>query len=47
MNTLDHQLKLIDANQRLLEELMSNKGIPTAQKIESLRVLIVNAQAFK
>jgi hypothetical protein len=48
MNILtNYQVALVEANQELLVELLADKSISIVRKIESLSVLVVNAQALK
>jgi|GEM_PF-2288593 len=42
----DHQVKLVEANQQLLRELLADK-MSTIKKIESLSILVDNAQVLK
>jgi len=43
----DHQVKLVEANQALLDQLLVDKTLPTVKKIESLSILVSSAQALK
>ncbi|MEN6567141.1 MAG: hypothetical protein ABFC57_12675 [Veillonellales bacterium] len=43
----EHAVNLLQANQKALDALMDDKIIPIDQKIQSLSILVNNAQVLK